>query len=330
MPDIPTSDEHRAVYALALSPQFGSDGVCYAATGAGLLRSADGAVGFAQAYESLNLPQELPTTAVVLSPAFARDRTVFAGVSGAVLRSRDDGERWQYATLRTPPPVVTCLAVSPAYESDGEVFAGTLEDGVFRSADRGGTWASWNFGLIDLSVLCVALSPTYGQDETLLAGTDTGLFRSTNGGRAWRETSFPGDLAPILCLAFSPQYESDGTVYAGTEAAGLWVSHNRGKSWQECPSLSGEAVNAVVVDTRNGLRVAVLTDSSLLESNDGGKTFEKRGLELAAQASPVCLAADEGGALLVGADDGRVLRVASGFGSHKRRLGHDRTTPNRT
>ena len=118
--------------------------------------------------------ESLATPAVAVSPAFLSDRTVFAGVNGAILRSLDGGATWQYAALRTPPPVVTCLAVSPNYEEDGIAFAGALQDGVFRTADRGGRWASWNFGLIDLGVLCLALSPAFGRDDTLFAGTETG------------------------------------------------------------------------------------------------------------------------------------------------------------
>ena len=170
---------------------------------------------------------------------------MFAGVYGAMMRSYDRGANWQYAELRTPPPVVTCLAVSPAYEQDGILFAGTLEDGVFRSADRGTRWAAWNFGLIDLGVLCLALSPAFGQDETLVVGTETGVFRSTNGGRAWRELGLPTDLAPVLSVAFSPDYASDGLLLAGTESNGLWMSHDSGRSWELVEALVDGAVNAL-------------------------------------------------------------------------------------
>ncbi len=195
-------EQGRAVYALAASPNYAADGVCFAATASGLLVSADHAATFGDAYRSLQLPAALPTPAVALTPCFASDHTVFAGVFGSVLRSHDRGATWQVAELRSPPPVVSCLAVSPAYERDGIAFAGTLQDGVFRSADRGTRWAAWNFGLIDLQVLCLALSPAFGQDDTLVAGTETGLFRSTNGGRAWRELGLPTALAPVLSVAF--------------------------------------------------------------------------------------------------------------------------------
>jgi photosystem II stability/assembly factor-like uncharacterized protein len=249
-----------------------------------------------------------------VSPAFASDRTVFAGVHGAILRSLDGGMTWQYSLLRTPPPVVTCLAVSPNYEQDGIAFAGTLEDGVFRTADRGSRWASWNFGLIDLGVLCLAVSPAFGQDETLFAGTETGLFRSSNGSRAWREVGLPEDIAPVLSLAISFDYTQSGCLFAGTESNGLWKSTDRGVSWSPVEELGSGVVNALVTGNgRCGLAVAALTDEFLRLSEDGGATWRDIPLELPEDVMPVSLAAPEGLAsgatLLVGCSDG-ATRVA--------------------
>jgi photosystem II stability/assembly factor-like uncharacterized protein len=304
----------HAVYALAASPAYRHDGMCFAATPEGLFRSTDHALTFAPAYDSLGLTEPLATAAVAVSPAFASDRTVFAGVHGAILRSLDGGATWQYALLRTPPPVVTCLAVSPNYEEDGIAFAGTLEDGVFRTADRGSRWASWNFGLIDLGVLCLAVSPAFGEDETLFAGTETGLFRSSNGGRAWREVGLPEDIAPVLSLALSSDYTQDGCLFAGTESNGLWKSSDHGVSWAPVEELGAEVVNALVsASGQRGPGLAALTDEFLRLSDDGGKTWRDLTLELPEDVMPVSLAAPEGlspgATLLVGCSDG-ATRVA--------------------
>lgn len=312
--DAAPSDDERGVYALAPSPDFAADGLCFAATASGLLRSTDHAVTFADAYAALGLTERLATPAAALSPAFASDRTAFAGVHGAILRSLDRGATWQYALLRTPAPVVTCLAVSPNYEEDGIAFAGTLEDGVFRSADRGGRWAAWNFGLIDLAALCLAVSPAFGEDETLFAGTETGLFRSGNGGRAWRETGLPTDLAPVLSLAISPDYTQDGLLFAGTESNGLWASVDRGVSWSPVAAAGEGAVNALLVARGEaGLALAALVEDGLRISADRGATWRAVPLALPDGVAPICLAAPEGlgkGALiLVGCSDGAVRRA---------------------
>ncbi|MGE5603543.1 MAG: WD40/YVTN/BNR-like repeat-containing protein [Nitrososphaerales archaeon] len=314
MNDQPTENpfEDRVVYALAASPAFASDGICFAATAGGLFVSSDGAMSFSDAYASLKLPEALPTVAVALSPGFTFDHTVFAGVHGAILRSFDRGAAWQYAELRTPPPVVTCLAVSPTYEQDSIVFAGTLEDGIFRSADRGARWAAWNFGLIDLSVLCLALSPAYGQDETLLAGTETGLFRSTNGGRAWRELGLPSELAPVLSVVFSSDYATDGLILAGTESNGLWLSRDRGRSWESVEALGDSPVNALIVDrTSDRLVIAALAGEHLFVSHDGGKGWNI--LAVGGDVAPMCLFAPaglgRGAPLLLGGQDGVVRQM---------------------
>ena len=63
------------------------------------------------------------------------------------------------------------LAVSPAFDADGTVFAGTLGSGVFRSTDRGDTWEQVNHGLTSLFVQPLELSPAFATDGTLFAGT---------------------------------------------------------------------------------------------------------------------------------------------------------------
>jgi photosystem II stability/assembly factor-like uncharacterized protein len=308
------NDAETAMYALAASPAFADDGICFAATAGGLLRSADAAASFVDAFASLGLTERLGTAAVAVSPAFRSDHTVFAGVHGAILRSFDAGSTWQYSLLRTPPPVVTCLVVSPSYEEDGIAFAGTLEDGVFRTADRGSRWAAWNFGLIDLAVLCLAVSPAFAQDETLFAGTETGLFRSANGGRAWRECGLPINTAPVLSLAFSNDYAQDGCLFAGTESNGLWRSTDRGVSWAPVEALGHGAVNALLVGgSAMGLSVAALVGSAVFVSLDGGLTWREIAVDLPEEVAPMCLAAPEGLAagavVLIGCSDGAVRRA---------------------
>ncbi len=304
------------VLALALSPDFARDGVCFAGRQSGLYRSADGGLTWRPAYESLHLAAALTTTAVALSPDFEGDRSLFAGVPGAVLRSLDGGERWSVAPLPLPPPVVSALAVSPDYERDGTVLAGTVEDGVFRSADRGVSWSAWNFGLLDLGVLALAISPAFARDETLYAGTESGLFRSTNGGRAWREVEPAGEFAPVLSLALSPGYERDGVVLAGTEAHGLLRSGDQGRSWARLDEgVIASAVNAVLParDYPATPELVVMLDVAILRSRDGGRSWatwhtadDSDGV-LTAIAAPGGLNPDT--PLLVGLAGGGVRRV---------------------
>ncbi len=304
------------VLALAASPAFAADGVCFAAANSGLLRSDDGGRTWRDAYATLAGEGPLATPAVALSPDFPTDQCVFAGAPGGVLRSLDGGRSWQMAALAAPPPFVTALAVSPAFARDGTLFAATLEDGVFCSTDRGSRWAAWNFGLLDLGVLALAVSPAFAADETLFAATETGLFRSTNGGRAWREAGLPTELAPVLALAISPGFAEDGVLFAGTEEHGLLRSSDWGQTWAGVAQGElGGAIQGIVLapDFPRAPAVAVLAGDALYVSPDGGESWLRRpvgaGSEQTATTVIAPLGLDAGGPLLVGFADGQVRRI---------------------
>ncbi|MCY4060884.1 MAG: hypothetical protein OXG53_00805 [Chloroflexi bacterium] len=260
-----------APFAFAASPAFARDGLCYAACGSGLYRSADGGA----AWDLLPTSPEPVTTAVALSPAFSDDRSLFAAVKGGVLRSADGGDTWFTAGFPAPPPVFSSLAVSPDFERDGFLLAGTLEDGVFSSSDRGRSWQPWNFGLFDLNVLCLALSPAWMEDETAFAGTETGLYRSTNGGRAWRHTGFPAELAPALCIACLVDERSrSARLLVGTESNGLMASCDQGETWERLAADNlSEAVNQLHVDANGGVTLYAMTSDAVMRSDDGGLSW---------------------------------------------------------
>lgn len=314
-----TKEEIQAqdiVYALATSPNFETDGICFAACYSGLYGSEDGGRTWQDAYAGLDLTEPLPTAAVAVSPNFEHDQTVFAGAPGGILRSLDGAETWDIATLPSPPPFVSTLAVSPNFARDGVVLAGTVEDGIFHSSDGGRHWTTWNFGLLDLNVLCLAVSPSFTEDETIFAGTDSGVFRSTNGGRAWREVDFSPDLAPVLSLAISPDYAVDGVLFAGTESHGLFTSEDQGTTWRRLgESVVVDAVNRIVLapDLPSQPDLLVALGDALLVSRDAGdswsswetnSTFEEAIVSVAAPAG-----LDPGAPLLVGLADGTVLRI---------------------
>lgn len=330
--DSPEIEFEDMVYALAASPNFKQDGLCFVACRSGLYRSDDGGLSWQDAYTALQLEAPLSATAVALSPDFEQDRTVFAGAPGGVLRSLDGGETWHIAPLPSPPPFVSALGISPHFAHDGALFAGSLEDGVFRCADRGRQWHAWNFGLLDLNILCLAISPTFAADDTLFVGTDSGIFRSSNGGRAWREVGpglvhlpqgeaasaspLPPDFAPVLSLALSPHYATDGILFAGTETQGLWYSEDRGHDWTRLgEEIITGAVNGIILGPEFPTRPDVLiwVDESLFISRDRGRSWSEWSTHLAQSSSISAVVAPQGleaGApLLLGLVGGAVLRI---------------------
>ena len=303
------------IYALAASPEFAQDGLCFAAQASGLYRSEDGGITWQSTYDSLELEQALATTAVVISPEFGTDQTVFAGAPGGVLRSEDGGQSWTVVMFPSPPPTVSTMVVSPNFASDGVVLAGTMEDGVFRSANGGRNWSIWNFGLLDLRVISMVISPDFVNDETLYVGTESGIFWSGNGGRAWREVDLPVGFTAVLSLALSPNFAEDGVIFAGTESYGLFKSNDFGESWIRL----GEAV---ITDIVNGIvlspdfsakpEILVALGEALLISRDGGDTWSPWDASLPVDQGLASVAAphglDAGAPLLVGLAEGGVIR----------------------
>ncbi len=316
MPTHSTDMPDDIVNALAVSPHFERDGVCFAAQNSGLYRSDDRGHTWRSLYDSLALDTPLTTTAVALSPAFDTDHTVFAGAHGGVLRSTDGGASWQIVMLPSPPPLVTALAVSPNFIVDGVVLAGTLEDGVFRSDDRGNSWAAWNFGLLDLNVLSMMISPNFASDETLFVGTGSGLFRSRNGGRAWREVELPVEFTAVLSIAAAWQPAGVSTLLVGTEDSGLFASDDPGGAWRRLGDdvLVG-AVNSIVPAVQaSTLALLVLLNDGLVVSRDAGKSWSSWQPDISAVYEIASVAAPHGldpsAPLLVGLFDGRVLRLS--------------------
>ena len=303
------------VYALAASPGFAQNGVCFAARHSGLYRSDDGGITWNFAYTALNLSEPLSTMAVAVSPEFSTDQSVFAGVPGGILRSDDGGQNWQAVEFPALPSVVSSLFVSPTYAEDGIVLAGTLEDGVFLSANRGQQWVAWNFGLFDPHILCIVLSPDFNHDRTVFVGTETGLFRSRNGGRSWQDIELPVEDA-ILSLAISPGCAGDRIVLIGTEAQGLFYSQDEGSTWQRMgENLITDTVNDIIVVAENpsNLSILALLSNNLLISRDRGNSWVEVQKDLDLTQGATSLAAPQGLAsnapLLVGLVESGVARV---------------------
>ncbi len=288
----PTAAPGDTIFALAASGD-----TLYAARASGLYRSGDGGATWQDAYTALQRGERFAVTALA-----AAGDMIFAGATGTILRS-DDGETWQTAPLPTPPPTVVALVVSPNFDADGLIAAGTAEDGVFVSTDRGASWVPWNFGLVDFQVNTLAISPSFAADRTIFAGTESGIFRSHNDGRSWRETAFPIEYAPVLSLSMA----ANGRLFAGTEEHGAFISDDFGATWCQIEQFRGAAVSAIQIE---GARVWLLFDEALLVSNDRGETWtgDPRPLP-SGKLAMALLPSTSGGAALVGFADGDLLRV---------------------
>ena len=112
---------------------------------------------------------------------------------------------------------------------DQQMYVATAH-GLMIAERAGDAWQTASRGLDGRNVTSVA-----AQNGTILAGTTNGIFRSDDGGQSWTE----GDGAPDVYarfLAFHPSVA--GLAFAGAEPAGIFVSHDAGRSWRECPEVA--------------------------------------------------------------------------------------------
>ncbi len=268
-----------------------SSGMIYAARQSSLYRiNANGEVQ--NLYQTWLPDEDLPTLAIAVESG---DGTILAGINGGVARSTNGGLSWDAIQFRSPPPLVTCLALSPEFARDACVLAGTYEDGVFRSSDGGKTWRAHNHGLFDHSVYCLALSPSFAEDGIAYAGTGSGIYRSQSGGRFWRDLVLPAGDETVLSLALSNGF----VLYAGTESHGLLCSCDAGETWRSLLPQNG-AVNAVAMAADRTLVVQL--DDAVLRSTDGGATW----IEVVA-ANVDCLAVEDE-TILLAMSDGSIRR----------------------
>lgn len=238
--------------------------------------------------------QALPTLAIA-----AAGDLLLAGINGGVARSQDCGARWKAQPFRAPAPLVTSLALSPGFDSDGCALAGTLEDGIFRSTDGGESWIAVNHGLFDHSVYALALSPGFVDDGVACAGAGSGIYRSENGGRLWWDMTMPAGDETVLSLALG----ENGALYAGCETHGLLRSDDAGESWETLLETDG-ALNGVAL-ARDGAIIAQVDDGLLLSRDDGASWSEI----VAANVDCMALTA-EGDSLLVALADGSIRQLS--------------------
>jgi len=266
----------------------------YAARQSGLYRMSATGDDAPSLYETWLPGQDLPTLAMAASGDL-----LLAAINGGVARSEDGGASWQARQFRAPAPLVTCLALSAAFDCDSCALAGSFEDGVFRSTDGGVNWRAVNHGLFDHSIYALALTPDFADDGVAYVGTGSGIYRSDNGGRLWWDLTMPAGDETVLSLALS----ESGALYAGCESHGLLRSADGGANWETLLATEG-AVNGLALAACGSIVAQV--DDRALQSHDDGASWSETAAE------PVdCLALGaDGKSLLLAMADGSIRRVA--------------------
>ncbi len=224
------------------------------------------------------------------SPHFETDRIVFAAGSEGVFRSTDGGATWQ--------PALSGLSngFNSLSMSGGTVFASSADTcEMFRSDDGGSSWTTLNVVAQACSPARVVASPTYATDRVLYVLTnDRGLWRSRDGGGKWEQiildtqidlaidpsdpstvyiagaggnllrsgTTGDGWVGPLLPAAVTAvAVAPNGTVIAGATDGRVYESVDRGATWAEISTFSGDPIRDIAAT--DGV-IYVLAETGLL------------------------------------------------------------------
>lgn len=193
-----------------------------------------------------------------------------AGSVEGVFRSEDGGQSWTKITPEGSRELheVESVAIDPV--DPGIIYAGTWHL-PWKTTDGGQSWANVKQGLIDDSdVFSIIIDPA--APSIVYASACSGIYKSLNGGALFRKVQgIPSTARRTRVLMQDP--EARNIVYAGT-TEGLYKTSDSGADWSR---LTGPDViiNDVFVDPKNDQHLLLATDrSGVLESEDGGKTFQ--------------------------------------------------------
>jgi photosystem II stability/assembly factor-like uncharacterized protein len=209
---------------LAISPGFPQDHTLLVGLPGGVLRSTD--AGESWTTSELAFSTSPQPSVLALSPNYQRDGIALAGTfGGGIYRTGDRALRWQPWNFGLLDLSVMSLGLSPAFEEDETIFAGT-STGLFRSKNGGLAWREVDIGG-EVSVISLAMSPNFALDGELLLGTEeVGLYHSNDRGSHWQRLESWQIEGPANALHFV----GDDTLLAASNS-GVYTSNDTGQTW---------------------------------------------------------------------------------------------------
>jgi hypothetical protein len=154
------------------------------------------------------------------------------------------------------------------------------ERGLVICERDGNDWHESGRALVDQQVTSVI-----AREGVILAGTKNGIFRSSDDGQNWVEASIGLTARHIRWMAFHPDISD--FEFAGTEPADIFISHDGGESWRECPEVTrlrdhfkwslpySPEAGCVRCFAFHGSRAyAAVEVGGVLVSNDKGETWQ--------------------------------------------------------
>ncbi|MBX3054554.1 MAG: hypothetical protein KF753_23995 [Caldilineaceae bacterium] len=327
----------------------GADGTLYAGTESdGVFRSADGGNTWQRAGDEL-IDQSINSLAVLprcilagtsqglfrwadgedgWQPSAAGDFVAFAlahtdglAVAGAwqsgVHISTDDGASWQPANGTGTDLLTGHAPPLAALTPQNELFVADSDGLALFSTDRGASWQPLDFLLPD--GFCPLITDAgSGERYTLFAWADDAIHRRT-GQADWQRLTSPG--TGITQLVASPAFDQDNTLFLADGDDYLYLSEDRGDSWQELspPEAEGDVLAIAVspffaADQRLYAITAAFdgqhVQAEVWQSDDAGQSWtDLAGLALDTPALSLLPLADEARRPLLLAGQNRLITL---------------------
>ena len=172
------------------------------------------------------------------------------------------------------------LAPSPTFGADQMLLVGTY-DGVWISHDGGATFIHAD-GFVRLPLRSLVAASSDLANGELFAGGEYGLWRRAGG--FWQPVNV-GLGAPLSSVttdvALSPAYASDGTLFVTQGStvsigASLYRSTDRGATWERLKGAASMSQIELAPGFPGDVRAWLLADQRVLDSADGGVTWNAR------------------------------------------------------
>jgi photosystem II stability/assembly factor-like uncharacterized protein len=253
--------------AVAIDP-FDRSVIYLGASFDGVFRSGDGGASWVPAHFGLPLADSVQ----VLAADPTTRGTLYAGTSAGVFKSTDGAASWQAANAGIS--VFSVLAIEIDRAAPSTVYIGTTA-GIFRTRDGGSTW-SFVAAFGSLACPSVVLDPA-NSSTLYAAAAANGVVKSTDSGTSWLPSSAGLRALSVLAIAVDPLVPSTilvSTAVQGRGTAGLFESHDAGRSWRDVSASvpSSLRIGALAFDPTDPSTVYAGGDG-LLKSTDGATSW---------------------------------------------------------
>jgi photosystem II stability/assembly factor-like uncharacterized protein len=220
---------------------------------------------------------------------------ILAGTEGGVFKS-SDGQNWEPINDGLTSKDVTGLAIN----LQGDIFAGTAEDGIFRLKVDETRWQKINNNLTNLNVTALAAN----RNQIFAATTKGGIYLFNADDNSWTVKNNGLSNADIYCLVFNA---NDNLLFAGT-TNGVFISQD-GSNWQQLDKdIKDLNVTAIAINDAGDIFIGT-ADNGVYTSTDNGETWQELNTGLT-DVHIRCLDINSTGNIFVGTDNGGVFRYS--------------------